>query len=193
MPIIENFADIPAKEQISFATALIKTINSEKTFSDDVQFELVGVEPDDLTGGFVVKVSHDKSIAVARKATWTCDTEEDAEDVPADFEADFDNYLLDDAKKAFKTLSTTIEGYQVSLEVADADEDDSLDPEAEVENIRHEDAGIGDYEYFGFKGHDSRPYVEVDGIITKYYECAIALYVEPTQPEEEPTSEAEEV
>ena len=69
--VIENFAALSTQEQIAFATALLKTINSESTFAD-VKFELVGVEPDDLTGGLQVDVSHTESIDVSRSATWTC-------------------------------------------------------------------------------------------------------------------------
>ena len=178
MDRIENFAAIPFKDRVLFADSLIKTINSEKIFCEEIHLDLVGVEPDDITGGLILKVSPVGPITVTRKASWTCDTEEDAEDVPANSETDFENYLMEDTKKAFKTLETIIEGYKVSLEVSDVDEDDRLDPEVEVTTISHEDDGIGSYEYFGFTGTDSRPYVVVEGTLTTRCDCNLELYVE---------------
>ena len=174
---IENFAAIPAKDQIAFATSLLKTINSEKIFHDDAPFELTGVEPDDLTGGLTIYVDHTNLVDVTREATWTCDHEDDAENVPTSFETNFDNFLITDAKKAFKTLETVIEGYKVELDVTDVDVADE-DAEVEVDSISHEDSGIGDYEHFGFRGHDSHPYVEVTGTLTYGCECQLALFVE---------------
>lgn len=180
MDRIENFAAIPAMDQIAFATKLVKTLNSEKTFHDDAPFELTGVEPDDLTGGLTVYVDHTNLVAVIRKATWTCDHEDEAEDCPAAVETDFENFLMEDAKKAFKTLETSVEGYKVTLEVVDVDVADK-DAEVEVDHISHEDAGIGDYEYFGFRGTDSQPYVEVTGTLTYMCECQLALFVESAE------------
>ena len=177
MDRIENFAVIPAKDQIAFATALLKTINSEKTFHDEVQFEIVGVEPDDITGGLTIDISHSDPIKVYRDASWTCAREEEASDEPTDFETDFANYLMDDAKKAFKAESTVIEGYKVTLEVVDVDAGETID--VEVEDISHEDAGIGSYDYWGHSGYDSRPYIQVEGVIGKECDCALALFVEP--------------
>ena len=179
MSVIENFAALPVKEQMEFAVALLKTINSENTFTDETKFELVGIEADDLTGGLDVFVSHTDPIAVPRKASWTCGSEEDVEEVPTNHETTYEDYLFRDAQKSFKTQSTEIDGYRVSLEITDADENETLDAEVEAEHISQEDSGIGDYEHFGFKGYDSHPYIAVEGTITKYCDCAITLYVEP--------------
>jgi hypothetical protein len=186
MDRVENFAALPIKDQLSFAEKLVKTINTEKIFADDVHFEITGVETDDFTGGLMVSVSHTDPIEVCRRATWTCDTEDDAEDDPG-FEADYDNALIDDTRKAFKTPATVIEGYRVSLEINDVDADATVS--IEVTDISHEDDGIGDYEYWGSKGHDSRPYIAVEGTITKSCECSLGFFVEPVDEEPEEVDE----
>lgn len=187
---IENFAALSFQEQMEFATKLLATINSEHTFTADTAFELDGIEADDFTGGLAIAVSHTNPIRVSRKATWTCADAEDADNDPG-FEADYENYLFEDAKKAFKTLSTVIEGYSVTLEIDDVDENDA-DAEIEIDNISHEDAGIGDYEFWGERGHDSRPYVEVTGTIVRECDCALTIYVEPADESAETTSEEPE-
>ena len=184
---IENFAAIPFQEQMKFAEALLKTINSENTFSDNTNFEIDGIEVDEFTGGLIVTVSQTNPISVSRKATWTCDSEEDAEDDPG-FEADYENYLFEDAKKAFKTLSTVIDGYNVTLEIDDVDEQDT-DAEIEIDNISQEDSGIGDYEFWGERGYDSNPYVEVTGTITRECDCALTFYVELAEAAQEEPEE----
>ncbi len=189
MSAIENFAALPVKEQREFAAALLKTINSEKTFHDDTTFEIINVEADDLTGGLMIEVSHTDFIVVDREANWTCAYEDEAEHDPG-FDANYENSIYDDAKKAFKTLSTVIDGYKVSLEVSDVDADETV--EVEVDRISHEDGGIGGYEYFGHSGHDSQPYVEVEGIIAKACDCGLAFFVEPDDAFEDVAEESEE-
>lgn len=186
---IENFAAIPFQEQMKFAEALLKTINSEKIFTDDTMFELKGIEAEDLTGGLTLIVSHPDTIEVSREATWTCG---DAEDAYADpgYDADYENGLFEDAKSAFKTLSTVIDGYDISLEIDDVDEVET--GEVEVDSTSHEDAGIGSYEYWGEIGYDSRPYIEVKGTIKKACDMALAIYVEPADEPVETTPEETE-
>lgn len=186
MNVIENFAELSFEEQKKFAEAFIKTINSEHTFTSEVDFEVTGVEASDLTGGLIIMLEHDDLIDVSRKAAWTCKDEDEIDSDPG-YNADYDNYLFEDAKKAFKTLSATIEGYAVSLEIDDVNEEETVD--VKVENYSHENAGIGSYEYFGFVGHDSRPYVEVEGTIIKACTCYLTLYIEPI---DEPAVEPEE-
>ena len=186
MSVIENFAALSAQEQREFANSLVKTINSESIFSSEVDFEITRIEADDLTGSLMIEVSHTNAIEVPRKATWTCDDAEDATDDPG-FEANYDNSIIEDAKKAFKTLSTVIDGYKISLEISDVDANDAVD--VEVDHISQEDAGIGDYEYWGDVGYDSRPYVEVEGTIVKACDCSLAFFVDP---DDEPAVETEE-
>ena len=178
MATVENFAALPLSEQRKFAEALLKTINSERIFHDDTNFELTGIEVDDISGGINILVSHTDPIAVERHATWVCERSDNPEDDPGN-DADYENYFLVDAKNAFKTASTVIDGYKVSLIVSDVDKDDTIDAEVEVENVSDEDDGIGSYEYFGFTGYDSRPYLAVEGTVTCYCECVLAFYVEP--------------
>ena len=174
--MIENFAELSFEEQKNFAEALVKTINSENTFTDETNFKISGIEADDLTGGLIILIEHDDLISVSREATWQAD--EDEIDSDPGYEANYANYLFEDTTKAFKTLSTEVEGYTVSLEVADVDEEETI--EVNVDNYTHEDGGIGDYDYFGFEGYDSRPYAEVEGTIVKACSCVLSLYVETT-------------
>lgn len=176
MTVVENFAAMSETEQRDFANALLKTINSEHIFSTETEFRPIDVEADDVTGGLVINVEHVNPIRVTRKATWYCDTEDDVADDPG-FEADYVNHLYEDVATAFATLSTSIEGYKVSLEIADVDEGEAV--EVNVDNYSQEDSGIGDYEYFGFTGHDSQPYVAVEGTIVRECDCALAFFVEP--------------
>jgi hypothetical protein len=176
MSVIENFVVLSEKEQREFAEALLKTINSESIFSSDTDFELVRIEADDITGGLMIEVSHTIPVEVSRQATWQASNEEDAADDPG-YDADYENSITKDAEKSFKTLSTTIDGYIVSLEISDVDENDTT--EVKVDSISHEDDGIGHYEYWGFEGNDSRPYVEVEGTIVKECDCSLAFFVEP--------------
>lgn len=187
MSVIENFAALPVNEQRSFAASLVNKINSENLFSNDVKFEITSVGADDLTGGLVVEVSHTSPIEVSRKATWTCDTEDDAEDDPG-FEANYENNVYEDVRKAFKTLATEIDGYHITLEIADVDELDE-DATVEADHISHEDSGIGSYEYWGDEGYDSQPYVEVEGTIVRAYECSLAFFVDPVETATEPAIE----
>jgi hypothetical protein len=187
MSVIENFAELSFKEQKDFAEALLKTINSENIFTEATNFELDGIEADEMTGGLSIMVSQTNPIEVRREASWTCDNEDDASDDPG-FEATYENYLFEDAKKVFKTTSTVIDGYEVTLEIGDVEELDT-DAEVEVTNISHEDDGIGDYEFWGERGHDSRPYVSVEGTITRECECSLSFFIEPAEATVEETEE----
>jgi hypothetical protein len=170
MAIIENFAELSEQELKAFAESLVKTLNTENTFSDDFEFVIRSVEADDFTGGLAIELSTEGDVVrLERGATWTCGAgrDDDPSDIPDDPE--FDDDILEDAKDAFKTLSAEIEGYTITLIVADVDEEDIVD--VEVRNVSEEDSGIGDYEYFGYRGYDSHPYCSVDGTLTQ--ECTI--------------------
>ena len=189
MSVIENFAALSFEEQKKFAEALIKTINSESTFTSDTNFVITNVEADELAGDLLISVDHDAPIEVSREATWACATEDEMRHDPG-YDANYTNSLFEDAKKAFKTLSTVIDGYKVLLELDDVDEEETV--EVEVEDYSHEDGGIGDYEFWGHTGHDSQPYIEVVGTIVKACNCAITLLVEPAGEQavtEEPDAE----
>ena len=177
MNAIENFAELPFDEQKKFAEALIKTINSENIFTDATNFKVSGVETDELSGGLIITLEHDDPISVSRKATWTCANEDELDADPG-YDADYANYLFEDAKKAFKTLSAEIEGYKISLDIEDVDEEETV--EVEVNSYSHEDSGIGEYDYWGHIGYDSQPYIEVEGTIVTDCTCSLTLYVEPS-------------
>lgn len=176
MAVIENFAALSVDEQREFAEALIKTINTEKLFSDEITFSFVDIEADERTGDLGIGVSHGDSIDVPRDAIWQVDDEDDAERDPG-YEAYYDNNIYEDAKKIFKTLSAEIEGYIVSIDVADVDEGDTV--EVIADKVKAEDSGIGYYEYSDTHGYDSHPYFEVEGTIVKSCDCVLAFFVEP--------------
>jgi hypothetical protein len=174
MEIIENFAELSEKEQREFAEAFIKTINSEHTFTAEVDFVVDDVEADDITGGLWIGVSHTDAFAVEREATWQAADEDEANSTPDDPE--YECSIYDDIKSCFKTLSTEIDGYEVSLDISEVDED--LIEDVTVNDISYEDSGIGSYEYWGDIGYDSQPYVEVTGVLTTSCSCAGTFFVE---------------
>lgn len=176
MSVIENFAALSVKEQRDFAEALIKTLNSEHTFIDNINLAVANIEADDLGGGLIIELSHDPLIEVSRKATWTANDEDSAYDDPG-MDADYPEYAVREAEKAFKTLTADLEGYKLELTIEDVDEEQTL--EVIVDNISHEDAGIGEYEYWGHVEYDSQPYVEVEGTIVSACQCALVLFVDP--------------
>lgn len=173
MSVIENFAALSVQEQRDFAETLVKTINTEKTFTD-YELKVETVEADDMTGGLVIELAHEELIEITRNATWTCGDSEEAEDKPDD--AEFENYVWEDAKQVFKTLTADLEGYSLELDISDADVEDTV--EVEAEHVSHEDAGIGHYEFWGDVGYDSRPYCEVEGTITQACTVYLTLFVE---------------
>ena len=175
MDKIENFIGLPFEEQKKFAETLVKTINTERTFTSDVDFKLFSVE-EDISGGLIIVVEHDGLIEVPREATWQCSKEDEIHEDPG-YSANYTNYVYDEAKKAFKTLSAEIEGYKVSLEVDDITEKETV--EVNVDDYSHEDSGVGWYEYGSEVGYDSDPYIQVEGTIVKGCDCALSLYVEP--------------
>lgn len=191
MVAIENFAALSEMEQREFAEALVKTINSESIFSSEINFEITNVKAYEFDGSLAIEVSQTETIDVPREAAWQAGDEEEAALDPG-YEAEYTNSIYDDVKKAFKTAETVIDGYKVSLDISDVEEVETV--EVEVDNISHEDSGIGSYEYWGHTGYDSNPYVEVEGSIIKACDCSLAFIVEPVdvadeKPTEEPTSE----
>lgn len=176
MPIIENFAALSEKEQRDFAEALVKTINSEGTFSSDYKFNIVKVEPDELSGGLDIMIETPTSIKVPREATWSC---EDPEDIPSCNDVDYMNsYTFEDIEKVFKTVTTELNGYKITLDVTDYNYTDE-DVEVIVDKVEEADSGIGEYEYWGQRGFDSHPYLEVEGTLIEPYDCALTLFVDP--------------
>ena len=186
MAVIENFDAISVQEQMKFAEALLNTINSERIFSDQTNFELRDVEAAEFTGGLYITVKQTNPIEVERKATWTAANEDDAESAAYEaYDADYDNSLDEDALKAFKTSLAVIDGYNVELQIDDVDEE--IKPvEVEVDAISHEDDGIGHNEFWGVSSFDSRPYVAVKGTLVHSCDCYVSFYVEPVDTFEEP-------
>lgn len=180
MSIIENFAELSAQEQRSFAEALVKTINSERIFTADTDFAIDKVEPYEMSGDLVIEITQTDPIEVSRNATWTALDEDSAEEAAGEYEedVDYEGSTFEALEKAFKTLSATIDGYTVSLQVDDMESEEFSG--ATVKRISHEDDGIGEYEYWGHVGYDSRPYVEVEGTIVTACKGYLSLWVEPS-------------
>lgn len=187
MEIIENFAALSEQEQKAFAEALIKTINSESTFSSETDFKLLEIEADEMTGGLYIKTITTSPIEARCKASWTAADKDDAYSEP--YGADFITNTYDEVKKSFNTEDAVIDGYAVTLnEIYDIDEKFT---DAEVDSITDEDGGIGPYEFWGELGYDSSEYVEVTGTLVYDCTCTIFFYVEPAgeAPVEEPEEE----
>ena len=184
MNVIENFSLLSKQEQRAFAEALIKTINSERTFIDGHPFEIYegngGIYADEVTGDLTIDISHQGLIEVDRVATWQ-------DDSPELYDLEFYNTVEDDAKKVFKTLEAIIDGYKVTLDIADTDSKEITN--YKVDSKTSGDSGIGSYEYWGTQGYDSHPYTESAGVVTINYDLAIYLTVEPAVEETAPEIE----
>ena len=189
MNVIENFAELSKPERRAFAEALIKTINSESTFSDQVDFQIDDVYADDLTGNLVIETSTVNNLEVERKATWSAPNSEAAEEIPDSEYIEYDYPLYSDMEDALTTLSAEVEGYTVSAEVYDPDQAEIT--RMHVEDYTQEDDGIGWNEFWGHVSYDSRPYVSVTGIVYADCGCGVQFTVEPTGASE-PAIEPEE-
>lgn len=175
MSVIENFAVLSEQEQHEFAAKLLEKINSEKIFSDTVSFQLNGVEADDFTGDLWILLSDINSLKVARAATWN--TYDDTDKPEDEDTIEYENTSEVDIIKTFKTSAATVDDYTISIAVDDYNENEIVD--VEVTGSKEADDGIGDYEYFGFRGYDSHPYYEMEGILVRDYDCYLSLRVEP--------------
>ena len=181
------FIDMSEAELRTFAESMLKTINSEHIFSDDISFEFVKTEVDEFNGGLWIEISTGGDIEVERPATWQTGDEDEIE---SGYEADFVNSIYKDVENVFKTTKVELEGYHVELDIADAASVETI--EVTADNVSSEDGGIGHYDYWGHSGYDSSPYYEVEGTIVEACDCAIAFFVEPIAPaSEEPTTEEE--
>ena len=176
MNVIENLAALSEQEQKAFAEALLKTINSEGTFTSQAHFEIDRVEADDVTGGLYIVGATVDTMPIPRLATWEAGSEDDVEQDPGR-DVEYINSESEDAEAAFKITSTVIDGYKVTLTVSEIQEEGTEN--VEVTEYTHEDAGIGWNEFWGVMQYDSRPYLEVTGILTKACYCSITLFVEP--------------
>lgn len=188
MSVIENFAELSAKEQQDFAAAIVKTINSEHIFTSETDFEVAKVEIDDFTGGLMIEVTHTDYFEVERDATWEVADEEDAHSDPDVVE--YATSIYDDTEDVFKVNEAVIDGYKITLYTGDVDEVETVD--VKVDEINHEDAGIGSYEFWGMPGYDSHPYIEVLGTLTKACTIDVGFLVEPNDEVPVPTEDDED-
>ena len=189
MEMIENFAALSIEEQKAFAEALIKTINSEHTFSSDTDFKFAEVQASDHTGDLSVFVDTVDLVDVPREAYWNVYDEDELYSTPDESDVEYVDFKENDAKKIFKTLSAEIEGYNVELIIDIVEQEDIVD--VEVDHVSHEDGGIGDYEYWGTRDYDSQPYLAVEGTIIKACSISVELLVTPVAQEVKPEAEEE--
>lgn len=194
MAVIENFAELSQMELREFAEALIKTINSESIFTDQTDFKITNVEPYDHTGELLIEVEHTHPIEVSRHASWAANDSDDADNL-RDTSIEFDNNASEDIENTFKATSVTIDGYVVTLNVADFNQTNTDARVEKIDSITDDDAGIGWYEYGDGTFYDSQPFVQVEGTIIEEYDCYIGFFVDLdlAPAEEEPEQlEAEE-
>ena len=166
MPIIENFSLLSEEEQRQFANTIVEKLNANKTFIDDLPFKIDWVDASDISGVLYVGIAPEV-LCVARGATWECDNKDDTN--PSSSDIDYESYLITDVRAAFKTQSAVIDGYKISLDFIEWDEQEMVD--YEIESLDEDEYGIGSYEYFGFKGYDSHTYYIAEG--TVYNDCEI--------------------
>jgi hypothetical protein len=184
--VIENFSTLSQEELKQFAEELLDKINAESIFSSETDFEfdntawwgakdangarITGAfQTDDMTGDLDIALVTANDVSASVKATWQA-----SEDDPYDFDyasedyPDFDEVFVKEA---------IIDGYKVTLEVNDYDFVETED--VEVDDYTAEDSGIGHYEYWGHRGYDSHPYLEVEGTLTNIYKVYLSLNVAP--------------
>jgi hypothetical protein len=178
MSIIMNFSELPEKDLQAFAEKLVEKINSKCSFSTEVNFKVDEVEADEMTGDLYIYASHDELMEVEREASWQCVSEDD---ISSPDEPEYSNSLTDDVAAALERTTDEIDGYTVTVTIDDAEEMNIVN--VDVNNCSEEDAGIGRYEYWGDVGYDSRPYYEVDGIITSTCSVYLTFEVAPAKQE----------
>ena len=174
---VENFSELPDEELQQLASMLIQKMNSSSTFVSNNKFVIDDAMADELTGNLLISVYTEDPVSVQRKATWVVDTIDDVDNSEKLEDVDYLNSIYVDTTSAFKTSTATVDGYKVTMHVDDVDDLGIV--ETAVDRYSEEDAGIGNYEYFGFNGYDSRPYVEVDGVTTNSCTCYITIEIEP--------------
>ena len=161
MPIIdiEDFEDSTEAEQKLFVNSLVSKINTEHLFTSEVDFTVEDYWAEDCSKKLVITLSHDSAVEVTREASWQCGNVDQINDLPEEIE--YDKSSITDMAKAFKTEPVIVYGYKVTLAVDDVDTEEAC--EVEAKTYTEEDDGIGFYEFWGFKGYDSHPYIQVEG------------------------------
>lgn len=174
--VIENFALLSQEELNQFAKKLVDKINAEHHITDEVEFTILkgpdAVWAQDTTGDLIINLD-DVKVTSAVDATWAA-----SDDDPYEYDdstVDLEEPTFDDVfKKEF-----IVDGYKVIVDVDDYDHLETED--VEVYSYKHDDAGIGSYEFWGEVGYDSRPYLDVQGTFTNLYSVALSLVVEPAE------------
>ena len=170
---IEDFEDSTEAEQKLFVDDLVSKINTKHLFTSDVDFIVEDYWTEDCSSRLVVTLSHEGAVEVTREASWQCGTADQINDMPEDIE--YYKSSITDVAKAFKTGPVVVDGYKVTLVVDDVDTEEAY--EVEAKTYTEEDDGIGFFDCWGFKGYDSRPYIQVEGNVTCKCTCLLTLTV----------------
>ena len=175
MPIIdiEDFEDSTEAEQKMFVNSLVSKINTEHLFTSEVDFIVDDYWTEDCSKKLVVTLSHGGAVEVTREASWQCGTSDHINDMPEDIE--YYKSSITDVASVFKTGPFVVDNYKVTLAVDDVDTEEACDVEAT--NYSNEDDGIGFFEFWGHKGYDSRPYIQVEGNVACKCTCLLTLTV----------------
>ena len=173
--VIENFNELSEQELLKIAEELVAKINSESIFTDEATLKVLEVEADKLTGNLSIYANTEEPITVGRYAGWSA---VDEDSLTADMDdVEYYGSIKEETLECLLKTSEVIDGYKVTLTIDDVWEEDIVDKE--VTTYSSADAGIGSYEYFGYSGYDSIPYVEVEGIIYKACYPTFELTIEP--------------
>lgn len=181
MSVIENFAALSIQEQQDFASALVKTINSESTFTSDVDFKILDIAADDLTGALEIFVEPEENslLEVQRTATWVQYDEDEIHSKPDyDTNIEYEDSIESDILDALKTTSVELDGYKISVKLEHYEKIEEI-AEFEVNSYEHGEDGLGWYEYQGRDYYDSHDVYEIDGTITSTVNVGLTFIVEP--------------
>lgn len=179
MTAIENFAALPEQEQRDFADSLVKTINSEGTFSSDTDFRILETEANDITGALEIFVETTEALNVPRSAIWIQYNEDEIHSKPDhDTNIEYKDNLEKDILKVLNTTSLELDGYKISVKLEDYDEVEEI-AEFEVNDYEHTEDGLGWYEYQGREYYDSYDEYKINGTITSTINVSLTFIVEP--------------
>lgn len=160
--IIEDFNLLSEEELSEFAANIVAKVNEAQPFtkedSDAIQFEIDNVETNELDGSLLIYIVSSEDLSVARAASWTAD---DPDSLNSYSDLTFDDTDLTAAKENLKVLVAEVDGYNVEL--TDIEFENNGVDEVEYADYSEEEGGIGDYEYWGHRGHNSYTYCTVYG------------------------------
>lgn len=155
--VIENFAELSAQEQKTFADNLIEKINEEGLFTEYFDFRLTesdyyrdqAVKVDEMTGNLELTVESTTLLEFVREATWIGDSKYDTDGSDVDF---IGNDREEFIKQYIHATTATIDGYLVTFKLEDVVYDNETS--IEVTDYDAESGGGDSYEYWGSTVYD---------------------------------------